>query len=1024
MRPADAELPPRARLPALSWGLAVWTLTVVALAAALHVERGSAAREQALATATLRGEAVQTRLDLAFGQLAALPRHLANLAEVQRYLAVSHFPDTALDEAERRRLLERLLREPAMPAMNAVLNQLALDFGLPLAMLIDAHGNVVANGSDIARAVSAVLAAPLTSSLRDRRYFTDTLTYGSGAQFVAGRVSGEPGIVFAHRVMHDTRIVGVAAVRQDAATLNRLLPPRDELLVYLTDRNGVVVLANRDDHLYKRLPSARETAATDWQAIYQRVPQTLAWRLSRHTTGARELQIAEFDGERHVVPTSALADWPFDVSIVVRDAAAGTLAAVAAAAGAVWLAGCLLLWAGWRRLQLLDATLRAQRQQIDAEARLGAVFTHASDGYLFFSPRRGITHCNPAVLRLFGADDERHLLGRVPWFPDLSPQVQPGGRPSRDRALELLHAHERSAERVQTCDWRFCRVDGGSFDAEVAVIAIEWEGDAEFCAVIHDVTARKQAEAAMQQAREAAESASRTKTRFLANMSHELRTPMNAILGMTRLALDGGLAGRARDQVAKAHASARTLMAVLNDILDVARLEAGQLELAQAEFDLPALLREVAADLAARAAAKGLRVDVALGAGLPQRVTGDAARLRQVFGHLGDNAVKFTEHGHIALSVDAARDADAAWLHARLADTGVGLSGDELQRLFQPFEQADGSTTRRYGGSGLGLAISRALVERMGGRLWVDSEPGRGSTFHFTARLGTAPDTALADTTGDADALRRRLAGARILLVEDHPLNRELAGEVLRSAGMQVVTAQDGREALQRLADDGPFDGVLMDCQMPVMDGYAATRELRRNPAWQSLPVIAVTAGALAADREQALACGMNAQVGKPIDADLLLRTMAQWIGRAGASPPAATPSAFPPASPQAGAPAAVAGGPAIDCERGLQHCLGNPAFYRRMLRGFRDTTRDFGPAVRAALAEGRAADARRRVHDLKGLAGTIGALALQGDAQALLQALPTAPPEVIDAGLAGVEAALARVRSEIDALAAEPAPD
>ena len=1037
MRPADAESPPRTRLPALRWGLAVWTLAIVALVFALHAERRSAAREQGLATAALRSEAVQARLDLTFGRLAALPRHIAHLAEVQRHLAVARLPELAPDDdAGRRQLHESLLHDPATASMTAALNRLALDFEVPLAMLLDARGNAVAMAGGAARTASAEPATPFVGSLRDRRYFADALARGSGAQFVNGRVSGAPGIVFAHRVEHEGRTVGVAAVRQDTETLNRLLPPRDDVLVYLTDRNGVVVLANRGDHLYKRLPSAREPPAPDWQAIYLRVPEVLGWQLSRVTLGARELQIAEFDGARHVVTTTTLADWPFDLAIVVRDASGGSFAGFGAAAGAVWLTGCLLLWAGWRRLQLLDATLRAQRERLGAEMLLGAVFTHASDGYLFFRPRRGITHCNPAALRLFGADDERQLLGRVPWLPDLSPEIQPDGRPSRERALELLRTHERSAERLQTWEWRFCRVGGGSFDAEVAVIALEWKGkgEAEFCAVIHDVTLRKQAEAAMQQAREAAESASRTKTSFLANMSHELRTPMNAILGMTRLALDGGLAGRPRDQVAKAHAAAHTLMDLLNDVLDVARLEAGQLELAQAEFDLPALLQEIAADLAAHAGAKGLPVEVVLGPGLPQRIAGDAARLRQVFAHLGGNAVKFTEHGHIVLSVDAARDADAAWLHVRLSDTGVGLSGDELQRLFQPFEQADGSTTRRYGGSGLGLAISRALVERMGGRLWVDSEPGRGSTFQFTAKLGlaAAPEAAQVDAEADTDAPGHRLAGARILLVEDHPLNRELAGEVLRGAGMQVVTAQDGREALQRLADDGPFDGVLMDCQMPVMDGYAATRELRRNPAWQRLPVIAVTAGALATDREQALACGMNAQIGKPLDTELLLRTMAHWIAPRGvaATPPAPRPQPAPspsqsPPAPSVRSPAAPpAGAAAIDRARGLQHCLGNPVFYRRMLRGFRDTMLDFGPAVRAALAEGRTADARRRVHDLKGLAETIGALALQSDAQSLLQALPTAPPEAVEAGVAAIEAALAQVHAEIEVLAAELAPD
>jgi PAS domain S-box-containing protein len=538
-----------------------------------------------------------------------------------------------------------------------------------------------------------------------------------------------------------------------------------------------------------------------------------------------------------------------------------------------------------------------------------------------------------------------------------------------------------------------------------------------------DLTARRQIAEDLRQARDAAENASRAKSAFLANMSHEIRTPMNAIIGMTHVLRHTPLNDKQTAYLQKIDAAGEHLQAIINDVLDISKIEANRLKLEESDFHLGQLLDHVYSMATELARRKDIRL-YTHAHGVPAWLRGDATRLRQALLNLLSNAVKFTPRGSISLRAILLEQSSAeVAVRFEVEDTGIGISATEQSRLFSAFEQADDSTTRKYGGTGLGLAITRRLAELMGGTAGVSSVPGQGSTFWFSARLRPGQGTEPAELRDEKQAQEAQarsalqaFAGKRLLIVDDVDLNRELILALLEETGLQCDSAVDGAQAVE-MAGAVDYDVCLMDMQMPIMDGLAATRAIHALPGRQSSRVIAMTANIFEEDRNSCREAGMVDFLAKPLNPALLYATLARWLQNSGSKEPTAQPS---PLQAQPAAPETDAGNiayPGLDVARGLNIWLGKLAPFSKYLQKFTLEYGNSATVIADALARGERVLAKALAHKLKGVAANLALTEVGRVAAELDQQLKT--EEACDETLAALAAALATAAQSIAAFQA-----
>ena len=931
----------------------------------------------------------------------------------------------------------------------------------------------------------------------------------------------------------------ISESRFDADLINIGLISNDErgiLNIEIRDPGGNMVEGYRPTAAYDEMPlthmAAAATAGVDGMDLegyndYRGVPVVGAWRWNAEINYGitSEMDVAE--------ATAAI--------VRIRNQAISTIGVVLAL-----IFGLTSLFIVNRyRMALAHEGLQRASQQISL------ILENATDGIMTIDDQQRIVRFNPEAERIWGYSAEE-VLGKE--MTMLIPEY------ARKNHLDNVHRFRDAEEKGHLMQDRglklFGLTKGGSvFPAEVGISKASVDGEMQYTAFIKDITERVKTAEALEEAKKVADAANQAKSDFLANMSHEIRTPMNAILGLSDLCLRTDLTAKQQDYLNKIHASATSLLGIINDILDFSKIEAGKLDMETIPFEIDRVLDDLATVVTVKTQEKGLELLFLRDPGVPPVLLGDPLRLGQVLINLVNNAVKFTEKGEIVVRIDttAASD-DRISLEFSVRDTGIGMNEEQRSKLFQSFSQADSSTTRKYGGTGLGLAISKQLVEMMGGEISVESEPGVGSNFKFSATFGVTDDvqkrtfepvpdlrgmralvvddnpsareiletylrsfTFEVDTAENAeeafekltssgepvdlivmdwlmpgmnglqaathiktvldipnephilvataygktdissregaeyvdtvlgkpvspshlfDAIMesfgqhiarparsrggdglsdeelRPIQGARLLLVEDNEINQQVARELLEQARFIVEIANHGGEALEML-HSGRFDAVLMDMQMPVMDGLTATREIRKDKRFEQLPVLAMTANATAEDRARCEEAGMNDHIAKPIVPRVLFETLVKWVPHGERELPDLPDEEGMADAKEAKIPEI----PGVDVFAGVQRIGGNIQAYRKLLIKFAENQGDAVQSLRSALAAGDNELSVRIAHTLKGVSGSIGASAIQQAAAKLEAALKEAPGTLPDELLEKAETALAAVLAPIQSL-------
>ena len=660
------------------------------------------------------------------------------------------------------------------------------------------------------------------------------------------------------------------------------------------------------------------------------------------------------------------------------------------------------------------------RELAESEARIQAIVDNVVDGIITITADGVVQSVNPAAEMIFGdrADD---LVGAGLHELLAAPDNGDDGR----GVVEAILADRPADADGRAQELTGLRRSGEAFPLELALSEVRTDHDRFFVGIIRDITQRKQAEEEINKARRAAEEASEAKSAFLANMSHEIRTPLNAMIGLTQLTLTTALSDKQQDYLSNISGASKTLLALVDDILDFSKVEAGQLEIEALPFRLDEVMSTTEAMMRVRLAEKPIDLSFDVAPDVPLDLIGDPLRLGQVLSNLTTNALKFTSKGRVDVRVALAEsDDEDVRLRVTVADTGIGIDAEARAKLFRPFTQADISTTRKFGGTGLGLAISQNLVQLMGGSIGVESAPGSGSTFWFTAQFGRAQKAA-----ARRDRKLSLPPGVRILVVDDNDINRQVAREMLIAEGARVDLAENGVQAVDKVMDGG-VDAVLMDLQMPEMDGYEATRRIRAEDRFKDLPIVAMTAHALAAERDKCLAVGMDEHLTKPIDPARVISVLAGLVSarESAAPPPCADPvtarrgaamnrPAQKGAQVMAALPDAIAG---FDLSAARAMVRNNDALLCRLLGDFHAKYMDYGKTIADALQAGDVETAERTAHSLKGVSGNIHAERVYRAAAALNDALRTEPdggqvPAMVDDlsdALKEVEGALGQVLS------------